>query len=78
MASVIRVLAMLTLVSVALTACGKRGVLEAPDAAEERPAASGSAKASGGAGSGGGGGGGSGEKKKADEQRTFVLDPLLR
>lgn len=68
MAKVIRVLAALALVSVALTACGKRGTLEAPDVAEEKSASAGSPATEGGA------------KKaaKAEEQGTFVLDPLLR
>lgn len=67
MANVVRVLAALAVVSVALTACGKRGTLEAPDVAEDKAAVGRQAADNGGK-----------KAAKSEDQQTFVLDPLLR
>jgi predicted small lipoprotein YifL len=74
MASVIRIVAVLALVGVGLTACGKKGTLESPELANEKEA---SADASGDKDD-------SAKKAKAAkaaekaENSTFILDPLLR
>lgn len=60
----VRILAALTLIGVAVAGCGKRGALEPPDASEEKPAA--------------GVQGGDAKTTKPEDSRSFILDPLLR
>ena len=68
MASIIRIVAVLALVCVGLTACGKKGTLESPEMADEKPATS---DASGDKDA-------SARKARPADNRSFILDPLLR
>jgi predicted small lipoprotein YifL len=68
MASVIRIVAVLALVGVGLTACGKKGTLESPEIADEKSASSASS----------GDKDASAKKARPDDNHSFILDPLLR
>jgi len=58
----LKLIAILAFASLAVTACGKRGALEAPGATAEDTSAKGTAPA----------------KAKQEEHRGFILDGLLR